>query len=84
MADETKNTEELHSQPKELIEVDDELMQDIEELVRSKSDFLILNILQDLYPADAAHIMNRLNTDEAEYIFKLIPNEVASEVILEL
>ncbi len=84
MSAEETNTEELRLQPKELIEVDDELMQDIEELVRSKSDFLILNILQDLYPADVAHIMNRLNTDEAEYIFKLIPNEVASEVILEL
>lgn len=84
MTEQETNTEELQLQPKELIEVDDELMQDIEELVRSKSDFLILNILQDLYPADVAHIMNRLNTDEAEYVFKLIPNEVASEVILEL
>ncbi|MBI3586350.1 MAG: magnesium transporter [Ignavibacteriales bacterium] len=84
MIEQEQNTEELKSQPRELIEVDDELMQDIEELVRSKSDFLILNILQDLYPADVAHIMNRLNTDEAEYIFTLLSDEVASEVLLEV
>jgi magnesium transporter len=67
-----------------LIEVDDELMQDIEELVKSKSDYLLLNILQDLYPADIAHIINRLETDEAEYVFTMLPNDVASEVIVEL
>ncbi len=70
---------------RELIEVDDELMQDIEELVHSKSDFLILNILRDLYPADIAHIINRLETDEeAEYVFRLVPEEFAGDVILEV
>src|SRR3990172_1514763 len=70
---------------RELIEVDDELMQDIEELVHSKSDFLILNILRDLYPADIAHIINRLETDEeSEYVFRLVPEELAGDVILEV
>jgi magnesium transporter len=76
--------EQVPTQPRDLIEVDDELMDDLEDLVRSRSDFLILNILQDLYPADIAHIINRFETEEAEYIFKLIPTETASEVILEL
>jgi magnesium transporter len=68
-----------------LIEVDDELMQDIEELVHSRSDFLILNILQDLYPADIAHIINRLETDEeAEYVFKLLSDDVAGDVLLDV
>jgi magnesium transporter len=84
MVDEEKNIEEAPTQPRHLIEVDDELMDDLEDLVRSRSDYLILNILQDLYPADIAHIINRVDTSEAEYIFKLIPMETASEVILEL
>ncbi|MGH2567577.1 MAG: magnesium transporter, partial [Bacteroidota bacterium] len=71
-------------QARELIEVDDELARDIEDLARSRSGFLLLNILQDLYPADIAHIMNRLETDEAVYIFSLLPNDVQSELILEL
>lgn len=69
---------------RELIEVDDELMVDIEELVSTKSDYLLLNILQDLYPADIAHIMNRLESAEAEHVFSLLPNDVASEVLLDL
>jgi len=71
-------------QARELIEVDDELTRDIEDLVQSRSGYLLLNILQDLYPADIAHIMNRLETDQAEYIFSLLPNDVQAELILEL
>ncbi|MEX2117645.1 MAG: magnesium transporter [Bacteroidota bacterium] len=71
-------------EPRELIEVDDELLQDIGEIIRTRSDFLLLNILQDLKPADIAHIMNRLEDPEAEYLFSLLSVPVASEVILEL
>lgn len=83
MADE-ESTEQSGLPPKELIEVDDELMQDIEELVRSKSDYLLLNIIQDLYPADIAHIMNRLDREQAEYVFGILPSAVASGALLEL
>lgn len=69
---------------RELIEVDDELMKDIEEIVRTRSDFLLLNILQDLTPPDIAHIMNRLEAEEAEYVFGLLKADVASGVLLEL
>lgn len=84
MAEHEEDIESAPKQPRELIEVDDELMQDIEEIVRSRSDFLLLNILQDLYPADIAHIMNRLGDEEVEYVFGLLPSDVASEVLLEL
>ena len=39
-------TEETYK-PQELIEVDDELMDDLRDLIHSKSDFLIKNILND-------------------------------------
>ncbi len=84
MLEENNHIEPTPQQPRELIEVDDELMKDIEELARSRSDFLLLNILQDLYPADVAHIMNRLDTEQAEYVFRLLPGDTQSEVILEL
>jgi len=71
-------------EPRELIEVDDELVQDIADIIQTRSDFLLLNILQDLKPADIAHIMNRLDDPEAEYLFGLLSVSVASEVILEL
>jgi magnesium transporter len=67
-----------------MLEVDDELMQDIEDLVRSRSDYLLLNIIQDLYPADIAHLMDRMDREENEYLFGLIANDVAREILLEL
>ncbi len=84
MTDENRTTESSTQQPRELIEVDDELMVDIEDLARSRSDFLLLNILQDLNPADVAHIMNRLETEQADHVFNLLPSPVQSEVILDL
>lgn len=71
-------------EPRELIEIDNELLQDIGDIIHTRSDFLLLNILQDLNPADIAHIMNRLEDSEAEYLFSLLSVPVASEVILEL
>ena len=68
----------------EVLEVDDELMQDIEELVRSKSDYLLLNIIQDLRPEDIGHIINRLTPEEGVYVFGMLPNTVASGALLEL
>jgi len=69
---------------RQLIEVDNELMEDILEIVRSRSDFLLLNILRDLYSSDIAHIMNRLEVEEAEYVFGILPSDTGSEVLLEL
>ncbi|MFA6468520.1 MAG: magnesium transporter [Bacteroidota bacterium] len=68
----------------ELIEVDDELMEDLRDLIQSKSDFLIKNIFNDLYPTDIAHIINRLEFDESEYLFSLLTTEEQGKVIVEL
>jgi len=84
MAELESYTERETRPQRELIEIDDELMQDIEELVRTRSNFLLLNILQDLYPADIAHILNRLEGDDLEFVFSLLSTETASEVLPEL
>lgn len=69
---------------RDLIEVDDELIEDIEDLVRSRSEFLLLNILQDLHPSDVAHIISRLEIENSDFLFNLLPDDVGSEVLLEL
>ena len=76
-------TEEAYS-PQELIEVDDELMDDLRDLIHSKSDFLIKNILSDLYPTDIAHIISRLEFEEGDYLFSLLSTEEQGQVIVEL
>lgn len=41
-------------------------------------------LLSELHPADVAAILDRLNEDEARYIYRLLEPETAAEVILEL
>ncbi len=84
MADTDRHTDELEQTPRELIEVDDELMQDIEELVRARSEYALLNILRDINPADIAHILNRLDVEELEYVFSLLPPGAGGPVLIEL
>lgn len=69
---------------RETIEVDDELFSDLEDLVKSRSDYLVLNIIQDLLPGDIAHILNRLAMEDASYVFGMLTNEVASAAVLDL
>lgn len=70
--------------PHEILEVDDELLDDLRDLISSKSDFLIKNIFNDLYLVDIAHIINRLDFPESEYLFSLLSTEEQGQVIVEL
>ncbi len=70
--------------PQELIEVDDELLEDLRDLIGTRSDFLIKNILNDLYPTDIAHIINRLEFEQGDYLFSLLTTEDQGKVIVEL
>ncbi len=75
---------EINYTSQELIEVDDELLEDLRDLIRSKSDFLIKNIVNDLYPTDIAHIINRLEFEDGDYLFSLLTTEEQGKVIVEL
>jgi magnesium transporter len=78
------NTSDSSQETREVLEVDDELLRDLEDLVKSRSDYLVLNIIQDLLPGDIAHILNRLEMDDALYVFGMLTNEVASATVLDL
>jgi magnesium transporter len=67
--------------PPTLIEVDEELIQEFSELIRLKSVSVLANLLHDLYPADIAHLINRLSNEEGEELFNLLDADVGSEVI---
>ena len=76
--------DEIASSEREVLEVDDELFRDLEDLVKSRSDYLVLNIIQDLLPGDIAHILNRLGMEDALYVFGMLTNEAASAAVLDL
>lgn len=63
---------------------DAELLDDIEELVRTGARAALLNILLDLHSADIASIINELPREEGRFLFEMLPSEEASEVLLDL
>ncbi len=67
-----------------LIYIDEELLENIQELIRIKADDSLRAIFLDTHPADIAEILNHLDTDDAIYLFKLLDTETASEVLPEV
>lgn len=67
-----------------IIEVDEELLDDISDLIQSKSEILLKNILADIYPSDIALIIDNLEDDEGKELFKILDEEPSAEVLLEL
>ena len=56
----------------------------IQENVHQKRDEALLNEVSQLHPADIAEVLDRLELDEARYMFDLLDQDVAAEVITEL
>ena len=71
-------------QNRAVIEVDEQLLSDISDLITSKSDTLLKNILADIYPADIALIIDNLTEEEGVELFTLLDIETQSEVLLEV
>ncbi len=67
-----------------VIDVDEQLLSDISDLIRNKSDTLLKNILADIYPSDIALIINSLEDSRGPELFRILPPETEAEVILEL
>ncbi len=77
-----ENKEEI--EVKDVIQVDNELLDNISNLVKDKSSSTLLNIFADIHSADIAEIINRSSTANAKYLFELLDTETASEVITEI
>ncbi|MBN2710514.1 MAG: magnesium transporter [Calditrichaceae bacterium] len=70
---------------KEMVSTDlNIILPDIEKFIEEKNVGALLNIILDLHPADIEQILNRLKKEERLYLFSLLPDELASEVLSEL
>ncbi len=65
-------------------QISDELIEKVEHLIDSKSDFETLELLTEFHHADIAEILEELNLDQATYVIKLLDSELTSEVLIEL
>jgi len=65
-------------------ELSDSSLARIQELVRLQHNDALLAEVSELHPADIALVLDRVDLDEARYIFDLLEAETAAEVITEL
>ncbi len=64
--------------------ISDELIDNVEQLINSRNDTKILELLNDLHHADTAEILDELKIEQATYIIKLLDSEKTSEILIEL
>jgi magnesium transporter len=65
-------------------ELNNEFINNLKELISLQEDQKILEILDNLHPADIASIYDELSIEEARYTFLLLEPEIASDVLVEL
>ena len=59
-------------------------LNDLKDSIDAKNNAVIKEQLKELYPPDIAQILNQLSDKEAAYVYELLDNETAPEVLLEL
>lgn len=65
-------------------ELTSEFLEQLKEAVEGKDTTFLKEQLHELYPQDIAIIINNLKLDEAAYIYELLEDDVAPDVLLEL
>lgn len=69
---------------KNIIQIDNEILENISKLIEEESVGGLSNILTDLHPADIAELINNLKIEEATFLFNILETDVAVEVIPEV
>lgn len=74
-------SEEIENTPFELT---DNIINQVERLIKSKDDKALQKFLKDFHYADIAEILDELNLDDAIYIIKLLESETTADILMEL
>jgi magnesium transporter len=61
-----------------------ELIQELEQHIVNKNDKELEALLNDMHHADIAEVLDKLDFDEAIYVFKVLDSEKTAEILLEL
>ena len=65
-------------------ELSEELVSQIEGLIKADNKEDVAKLVEPLHPADIAEIMNELDTKEAQFLFLLLDEEKAGDVLAEI
>ncbi len=63
---------------------EEQLIEELEELLKEKKYGLVRNMLVDINPADIAILFGDLPEDELPLLFRLLPKELATETFVEM
>lgn len=61
-----------------------ECVDNVKELIQQKDGVQVQTILADLHPADIAELCDELSPQEARFIYLLLNNETAADVLIEM
>ena len=61
-----------------------EYIDKIESLIEKEDTSQVKEILQTLHPADIAALCNELDAEQAKFLYQLLDNEVAADVLVEM
>lgn len=65
-------------------ELTHEYLNQLEELIDAGNNTEIVQLLEDLHPADIAEILEELNNERAKFVFLLFDNEKAGDILAEI
>ena len=56
----------------------------VTELIEKKDSDQLKEVIKDLHPADIAELCNELDAEDARFIYLLLDNETAADVLIEM
>jgi magnesium transporter len=66
------------------MEINDEYIDKVKNLIEQKDEEQVRAMVHDLHPADIAELCNDLKVEEARFIYLLLDNETAADVLVEM
>lgn len=66
------------------MEVNEEYIKQVQELIAQKEGDQVKAMLAHLHPADIAELCDELKLEEARFIYRLLDNETAADVLVEM
>lgn len=64
--------------------MEEEVIEKVKELIEQKDSDMVKELLIDLHPADIAELCNELSPEEARFVYLLLDNELAADVLIEM
>ena len=64
--------------------MNEEYIDTVKHLIEQKDADKVKELLIDLHPADIAELCNDLNAEGARFIYRLLDNETAADVLVEM